>query len=243
MQDTLKLQTFLAHAGISSRRGSEKLIEEGLVTVNGEPAHIGQRVSVKKDVIKYKGEKVTLTTVLSYYIVHKPVGYVSTTSDELDRKTVLKLLPQSVSEGLYPVGRLDQDSEGLLLLTNDGDLTYVLTHPKFSVQKTYHVLLRGIPTTPALDHLKRGVKLSDEYVKPINVKILGHESKNTWLEITISEGKKHQVKRMVKRIGYEVLRLIRTQMGPLVLEGLKTGEFREITEQEREQLMKLKKIS
>lgn len=243
MQDSVKLQAFLAHAGIASRRASEKLIEEGLVTVNGKAAHLGQRVSPSSDVIKFKGKTVSLNTQHSYYILHKPTGYVSTTSDELGRKTVLKLLPAELSEGLYPVGRLDQDSEGLLLLTNDGDLTYVLTHPKFSIEKTYKVLLQGIPSTLALNHLKRGVKLSDEYIKPVSVNILGHENNNTWLEVTISEGKKHQVRRMIQRIGYEVIRLVRVKMGPLELGELKRGSYREVTEAEKEALMELKKTS
>ncbi|MEO8580981.1 MAG: pseudouridine synthase [Patescibacteria group bacterium] len=243
MQTTIKLQSFLAHSGVSSRRGAEKLIEEALVTVNDQPAHIGQRISVQKDKIRYRGKLISVSSVLSYYIIHKPVGFVSTTSDELERKTVLELLPEELRTGLYPVGRLDQDSEGLLLLTNDGDLTYILTHPKFEIEKTYQVLLQGIPSTRALDHLKRGVKLKDEYVKPVKITIMKHENKNTWLEIVISEGKKHQVKRMVNRIGYEVLRLIRVKMGPLELGELKKGEFRVLTDEELEKLLLLKKKS
>jgi pseudouridine synthase len=240
VSETIKLQAFLARAGISSRRGSEKLILDGLVSVNGQIAHIGQRIDPSKDIIEYQGKIVRMVTGLSYYLLHKPPGYVSTTSDELGRKTVLNLLPESIRSGLYPVGRLDQDSEGLLLLTNDGDLTYMLTHPKFQIQKTYEVLLEGIPSTPALEHLKRGVKLDDEYIKPVKMNILGHENRNTWLEITIDEGKKHQIKRMIKRTGYEVLRLKRTKMGPLELGHLKRGEYRTLTKEEENTLIQLK---
>lgn len=243
MQDTLKLQTFLAHAGIASRRASEKLIEEGLVTVNGKLAHLGQRISPNKDEVKYKGTKVSVLSDLTYLLLHKPAGYVSTTNDELGRKTVLNLLPLEKRAGLYPVGRLDQDSEGLLLLTNDGELAYVLTHPKFEIEKTYHVLLEGIPSTPALKHLERGVKLNDEYVKPVKTSILRRENKNTWLEIVIAEGKKHQVKRMINRTGYEVLRLIRVKMGPLELGDLLKGEYRELSQEEINTLRHLKNSS
>lgn len=242
MPETIKLQSFLAHAGVASRRASEKLIEEGQVTVNGQVAHIGQRITPNKDTVEHNGKKVSLQGDFSYFLVHKPVGFVSTTSDELKRKTILELLPPQFRTGMYPVGRLDLDSEGLVLLTNDGPLTFVLTHPQFEIQKTYQVLLQGIPSTPALSHLRRGVKLKEGYFIPISLEILRHEDKNTWLEIVISEGKKHQVKRMMNRIGYEVMRLIRTQMGPLELGELQKGSYRELTKDETSTLLQMKGI-
>lgn len=236
-EQSIKIHAYLAHCGIASRRASEKLIQEEKVWVNGQFATIGQRVDPQQDVIEVEvkpGKRTIINQVASpkYFLLNKPRGYVSTASDELGRKTVLKLLPQT-EDRLYPVGRLDIDSEGLLLLTNDGDLAYTLTHPKFEVPKTYHVLLKGIPSTPALNHLKRGIKLAEEFVKPVSVSILRREEqKNTWIAITIKEGKYQQVRRMMKRTGYEVLRLIRVQMGTLELGDLPLGEVRELTEQE-----------
>lgn len=241
---SMKLQTYIAHLGVASRRAAEKMISEGEVWVNNHQAHIGQRIDPEKDVVKVKGHPLTdLNTPKKYFLLNKPVGVVSTTQDELQRKTVLSFLPQAQRIGMYPVGRLDMESEGAILLTNDGELAYILTHPKFEIQKTYHVLLSGVPTTPALKHLERGVKLADEYIKPVKISILGHENKNTWLEVVINEGKKHQVRKMIRRIGYEVLRLKRTNMGPLRLGDLGPGKIRSLTQEEYSDLLELKKLS
>lgn len=235
-QNTIKIHAYLAHRGVASRRASEKLVVEGKVKVNGEIATIGQRINPYKDKVTVDGKPLTTTTSQSkYYILNKPRNYVSTVNDELGRKTVLHFFPDA-TERLYPVGRLDVDSEGLLLLTNDGDVAYTLTHPKFQIEKTYQILLHGIPSTPALNLLKRGIKLREGFVKAMNLKILRREEGNTWLEITIREGRYQQVRRMMKRIGYEVDRLVRVKMGPLELGGLPKGTVRELSIEEEHEL-------
>lgn len=225
---SIKLQKYLAQQGVSSRRKAEEAISKGEVMVNGQSAHIGQRVDPVKDVVKYRGKVIMPDAQLRYFLAYKPVGYVSTTDDEMGRKTVLSLLPE-MEERLFPVGRLDIESEGLILLTNDGDLTYQLTHPSKQVAKTYHAYISGTPTTLALNHLKRGVKLKEGYTQPAEVSVLGHENNNTWLEITIHEGMNRQVRRMLERVGYDTKKLIRTQMGPFTLELLNDEEVVELS--------------
>lgn len=232
-----KLHAYLAHCGIASRRKAERMIEEGKVIVNGKTAHIGQRVNPQKDTVMVDGTPIKATEKLQYYLVYKPVGYVSTTADELGRRQVTQLVPST--ERLFPVGRLDKESEGLLILTNDGELTYRLTHPKYNIQKTYHVLIKGIPSTPALNHLKRGVKLKEGYVEPISMNILGHEEqKNTWIEIVIDEGMNQQIRRMIRRIGYDILLLKRVKMGPFELGELKPKQWRKLHSKDIEQFFK-----
>lgn len=227
-QTTQRLQTVLSQAGVASRRSAEILISEGKVFVNGEQAVLGQRVDPAQDKVSVNGKKIDLQReVLKYYLVYKPMGYVSTTSDELDRPTVLDVLPESArAQRLYPVGRLDFESEGLMLLTNDGDLTYKMTHPKFQIPKTYFAQLDRKPSSKALDHLRRGVRLKDGLTQPAQVEVASEHSlfrfaDNTdhanWISITITEGRNRQVRRMIQRVGYDTQRLIRTKMGPLSL--------------------------
>lgn len=240
MNSTVKVHQYLAHAGISSRRKAEQLILDGRIKVNGQPAHVGQRIDPQKDTVFFDDTKVNTSQDLVFYKMYKPRGFVSTLQDELGRKTVVDLLPE-IQERVYPVGRLDLESEGLLIMTNDGELTQILTHPKFEVEKTYHVLLQGIPSTPALQHLKRGVKLKEGYTKPVKMKILSRENQqNTWLELSIKEGRNQQVRRMIRRIGYEVLRLKRVQFGPVSLDSLAPGDVQSLSQQEIDQLTKMK---
>jgi len=218
--DSVKIHAFLAHQGVTSRRQAEEMIRLGRVKVNGQPALIGRRINPEVDRVEVDHRQVSAkATKPLYFLINKPVGYVSTTSDELGRKNVLDLLPKQTSR-LYPVGRLDLDSEGLMLLTNDGDLAFRLTHPKFEVNKTYHVLIIGTPTELALNHLRKGVKLKEGFTQPAQVEELRTEGDNTWLAITIHEGRYHQVKRMLERVGYETLRLIRVSLGQFNLEML-----------------------
>lgn len=239
-----KLHAFIAHQGYCSRRQAEVLISQGKVRVNGQLAKIGQRVDPTSDQISIdrKPLLVTASQEYTYYLVNKPLGYLSTTSDELNRNTVLDLIP-ATKDRLYPVGRLDKDSEGLMLLTNDGKFTQQLTHPSFETQKKYLVQLDRPMTLKAIEHLEKGVKLREGYTKPAVVSVIEPEEmprdKNltltqpgddpTWIEITIHEGRNHQVRRMFQRVGYEVLRLIRIQMGPFTLKQLGGQTYKKIT--------------
>ena len=234
---TIKLQLFLARAGIASRRKSEVLIDSGIVTVNGRKATIGQRVDPNLDTVFIDGKEIPKPQPHRYFLVNKPVGYISTTSDEKGRRTVLQLVPD-VSERLYPVGRLDQESEGLLLLTNDGELAQKLTHPRYEIPKTYEVLVAGTPTWKALEHLRRGVKLKDGFTKPADVEILTKEDHGTWLEITIEEGRNRQIRRMTERVGYDTKQLIRTKMGPFNLSDLGEKPCIEISKEKIRELIK-----
>lgn len=236
---TIKLQKFLAHAGAASRRAAEEMIAGGRVVVNGQTAKIGDRVDPESDEVHLDGKLVVLQKEKKYFLVNKPVGLLSTTSDELGRKTVLDILPESVTNQfrLFPVGRLDQDSEGLMLITNDGELTQKLTHPKFGIRKTYHALLDRTPSRLATDHLRTGVKLKEGMTAPADVILLDKQGDNQWLEITIHEGRNRQVRRMLQRVGYEILQLVRVSMGPFDIEMLEGRRYLELTADEVEALL------
>lgn len=226
---TQKLQAWIAHQGVASRRKAEAAIAAGEVTVDGVVAHLGQRIDPTTAKVLYQGKSISpqKKTHYLYYLVNKPVGVVSTTNDELGRENVVSLVPE-LTERLYPVGRLDKDSEGLMLLTNDGTLAYFLTHPKYEVLKTYHVLVKGTPTAKALHALKIGVMIDGVFTSPAIVEVLKKKEYETWLSITIHEGKQHQVRRMMRRVGYDVLQLIRVQLGPFKIEDLFGQPYRRI---------------
>lgn len=228
MREKPKLHAYLAQMGIASRRKAEELIQQGKVKVNGQVAVIGQRIDPETDRVAVADQPLDQKTPSpkAYYLVYKPVGYVSTTADELNRKTVLDLLPKSARHlRIYPVGRLDIESEGLMLLTNDGELTNQLTHPSYHIPKTYEVLVEGIPSQKALEHLKKGVKLVDGFIAADDVKVISHERGNTWLEITLHSGRNRIVRRMMRRVGYDVLKLIRTKIGEFTLDQLGDAAF------------------
>lgn len=228
-----KLHAALAQAGFASRRKAEMLIAEGKVTVNDQPAHIGQRVHPDTDIVKVLGKVIPLQTATRYLLLlNKPAGIVSTTSDELGRQTVLDYLQKEVSRTnpelaktlktlrLYPVGRLDLESDGLMIITNDGALTQKYTHPSFESFKTYEVVVAGKPSFRALNHLERGVRLKEGFTAPAEVNVIHSGIEQSTLEITIHEGRHQQVRRMCERVGYPVLRLTRTKMGEYTLDDL-----------------------
>lgn len=220
----IRLNKYLASLGIASRRGIDALISQGEVTVNDHQAKLGDQIDPSKDQILVKGKAVNPKTQLEYYLVNKPTGYVSTTSDPQNRRTITSLV--SSKARLYPVGRLDQDSEGLVLLTNDGELTNLLTHPKYHLPKTYEVVLEGKWTDTKKVKLETGIKLKDGLTAPAQVKIINLRPRRTVIHLTLFEGKNRQIRRMASALNLEVVRLQRIALGPLKLESLKPGESR-----------------
>lgn len=221
-----RLQKVLAQRGVGSRRACEELIAAGRVSVNGEPAELGRRVDVDVDVVAVDGAPVGIRPDLVHYALNKPAGVVSTASDPQGRPVVTDLVP--AEPRVHPVGRLDADSEGLLLLTNDGELTFHLTHPRFGVEKEYLVQVEGTPKPGALRRLREGVELEDGRTAPAKVAAAGPEA----LRMTIHEGRNRQVRRMGAAVGHPVVRLVRTRIGPVRLEGLQPGEWRPLTAEE-----------
>jgi 23S rRNA pseudouridine2605 synthase len=231
-----RLQKFLARCGIASRRKSEELIKQGGVLVNGKVVtEIGIKIDTKKDVVEVGGKPVKPQSYI-YILLNKPPGYVSAVADER-YETVLDIV--GIKEKVFPVGRLDKDSRGLLLLTNDGDLAYRLTHPKFEHEKKYLVEVRRIAAKSDIEKLVKGVMLEDGLAKAISAKLVKQKDDSSWIEITIGEGRKRQIKRMCQAIGFEVEDLMRISFGPLELAGLKQGHFRHLTQKEIKILQEL----
>jgi 23S rRNA pseudouridine2605 synthase len=224
--DGVRLQKVLAQAGLGSRRTCEELIERRRVRVNGEVAVLGRRVDPEHDLIEVDGAAIGVKEGLVHLLLHKPAGVITTVTDTLDRPTVLDLVP--AAPRVYPVGRLDADSEGLLLLTNDGELTHRLTHPSYGVDKEYLVEVEGAPQRGAVRRLREGVELDDGRTAPAKVAVLG----DRLLRITIHEGRNRQVRRMCEAVGHPVLRLVRTRIGPLTDRTLQPGTWRALTQDE-----------
>ena len=224
-----RLQKLIAQAGICSRREAEKIISAGRVTVDGKIfRELGAKADPSKNKIRVDGKLLHFGAEKIYLLLNKPRGYVSTVKDERGRKTVLDLLGENFSERLWPVGRLDLNSEGLLLLTNDGDLTNALIHPRFEVSKTYRAKISGDVTEEKLDKLRAGIELDDGLTAPAEIFLL---EKNL-VEVTIHEGRNRQVRRMFAAVGLDVKRLRRIKFSFLTLDGLKVGAFRKLTAEE-----------
>lgn len=228
----MRLQKFLAQAGVASRRKSEELILSGVVKVNEIiVTTLGTKVDPERDVVKYKDQIINKEEKLVYYMLNKPTGYVTTVKDEKGRKTVLDLL-KSIPERIYPVGRLDCDTSGLLLLTNDGDLTYLITHPKHEVPKTYIARVEGIPTESALRAFRNGLKIEDRMTSKAKISILSTDHKRASLAITIREGRNRQVRKMCAAMGTPVIELKRLSVGSITLDSLEIGKYRPLSEKE-----------
>jgi 23S rRNA pseudouridine2605 synthase len=225
-----RLQKVLARAGLGSRRTCEELIADGRVTVDGEVAVLGRRVDIERDRIELDGVAVVVDDALVYYLLNKPTGYVSTASDPQARPTVVELVP-SIPR-VYPVGRLDADTEGLLLLTNDGELTQLLTHPSHGVVKTYLAEVDGDPAPFAVRQLREGVELDDGRTAPARAKVVQRRGDTTAIEIGIHEGRNRQVRRMCAAVGHPVRRLVRTRIGPLHDRSLEPGAWRMLSRAE-----------
>lgn len=221
-----RLQKVLARTGIGSRRVCEELIADGRVTVNGEVAELGRRVDPDRDAVEVDGVRISVAEGLVHYLLNKPRGVVTTASDPQGRPTVVDLVPPEPR--VFPVGRLDVDTEGLLLLTNNGDLAHRLTHPSFGVEKEYVAHVEGRPTPSALRRLREGVDLDDGRSAPAKASLV----EPSVLRVTIHEGRNRQVRRMCEAVGHPVVRLVRTRIGPLADRRLKPGEWRELTSDE-----------
>jgi 23S rRNA pseudouridine2605 synthase len=226
-----RLQKFLARAGVASRRAAEGYIRAGRVAVNGQVVTVmGVKVDPDRDVIQVDGRPVRVTGAPRTIMLHKPSGYVCTTSDPQGRRVVTELLGDNAAR-LYPVGRLDYDATGLLLFTNDGELAYRLTHPSYLVPRTYRVTVAGAVSRETLRQLAAGVDLDGRMVYP-EVNVSKRQPEKTVLEVTVHEGRYHLIKRLLEKVGHPVMRLKRIAFGPLKLEGLPRGAFRELSRRE-----------
>jgi 23S rRNA pseudouridine2605 synthase len=226
-----RLQKILARSGYGSRRSCEELILAGRVRVNGQIAGLGSKADPEKDRIQVDGKLVTAAEPMVYIALYKPRGVISAVSGEDDRMTVRDLV--TVSEHIYPVGRLDVDSEGLILMTNDGELANRLTHPRYEHEKEYRVLVARHPDEAQLQTWRRGVVLEDGYrTKPADVRIESNAGKGTWLRITLREGRKRQIRETGALIGLPVVKIIRVRIGSLYLGVLSPREWRYLTQQE-----------
>lgn len=232
MAELIRLQKYMALCGVASRRKAEELITAGAVCVNTVCIRaLGTKIDPDCDVVTVNGKRLTMPTDSVYIMLHKPRGYVSTVRDNLGRKTVMDLIPQDLGR-LYPVGRLDYDSEGLLLLTNDGDFTYRLTHPGHEVSKTYRVTVSGQMTESDYEKLRQGVVIDGRMTHPATVKPLHTEGMRTVFLITIHEGRNRQVRKMCVAVGHSVMTLCRIAEGALQLGTLPCGAWRHLTPDE-----------
>lgn len=227
----VRLQKYMAENGIASRRKSEELIAAGKVRVNGKIAAIGDKVDPKHDKVTVSGKRVVKVKKNVYIMLHKPRGFITTMHDEMDRKCVAELI-QDVPERVYPVGRLDRESEGLLLLTNDGEFANALTHPSRHVPKTYRVTVRPDVTKEQLAAFENGIEIDGRPTLPAEVRVLDKQEGRVVLEVVIYEGRNRQIRKMCEALGLEVARLKRTKIGSLKLGMLKQGEYRYLSEDE-----------
>lgn len=231
--DKQRLQKVLAHAGVASRRASETLIEEGRVAVNGQVVTtLGTKVDPQRDTIAVDGHVLSSQVQPPVYIIlNKPRNILSAAKDDRGRKTVVDLV--DVSERVHPVGRLDLQSEGLILLTNDGDLTKKLTHPSHRIEKEYQVLVEGKPSTATLFKWRQGgIDVAGRPTAKAVVERMKYESGSTWLQVILTEGRKRQIREVARALGHRVKKLIRVRIGPIRLGGLKTGSWRHLTQSE-----------
>ena len=239
VEESIRLQKFLANSGVASRRKCEELILEGKVSVNGQIVkELGTKVNPAVDKVEYCGNPVFSSNKFVYILLNKPIGYVTTAKDQFDRDSVLDLV--KVKERVVPVGRLDMYTSGALILTNDGDFVYKVTHPKHEITKTYTVTVRGVIENDAVEKLRNGVEIEDYKTRPAKVKILKtDEEKNiSRLEITIHEGKNRQVRKMCKAVGSKVVALHRSKIGDIGVKDLKLGTWRYLKDFEVKKILK-----
>ncbi len=229
--EEIKLQKYVSDCGLMSRRAAEREIEAGNFQVNGVTATIGMRVDPNNDAVTYKGKSVTAESGRKVYIMlYKPKGVVTTMSDEKGRKSVKDIVDVGVR--VYPVGRLDLNSEGLLLMTNDGELTNAITHPRNEIQKVYTVTLKGKVENEELDRLRAVRDLDGEKIAPFGLELVTRNDQNSVVKFTLSEGKNREIRRICEQVGVNISKLKRVALGPLRLGNMKSGEYRELTSSE-----------
>jgi len=226
-----RLQRLLARAGYGSRRSCEELIIQGRVTLNGTVATLGDRADPVEDEVRVDGLEVNLDPNVKYYAFHKPAGVVTTMSDPQGRPDIRAFVPEE-GPRVFPVGRLDRDTEGLLLLTNDGDLANALMHPRFGVEKEYLAEVEGVPTPKHVGRLRRGVELEDGHARAKSARVAGRSGDRGAVRLVMTEGRKREVRRLLTAVGLPVTRLVRVRVGAIRLGGLPPGELRELTHDE-----------
>lgn len=234
-----RLQKYLANSGVASRRKCEDLILQGKIEVNGKVVtELGTKVNPERDIVKFNGKEVKQVEKMVYILLNKPIGYVTTADDQFGRETVLDLV--KVKERIVPVGRLDMYTSGALILTNDGDFVYKVTHPKHEIEKTYTVTVKGIIQNSEVEQLRKGVKIDDYITKPAKVKILKTDIEKdiSRLEITIHEGKNRQVRKMCEAVNRKVLALHRSKIGGIGVKDIELGKWRYLRENEIQKLVK-----
>ncbi len=236
MPKDLRLQKFMADAGIGSRRKSEEYIKKGRVKINGRPAKLGDKVDVKKDIVTVDGETVRFLDKKYYVMLHKPRGFVTTMSDELNRKCVADLI-KDIPARLYPVGRLDKDSEGLILMTNDGNFAQTVSHPSGHVSKLYRVSVKPAVTEEQVTKMAVGIEIDGVKTKPCNIRVVTNEPNRSVMEIVLNEGRNRQIRKMCEAVGLEVLRLKRNSIGPIKLGMLQPGQYRELSKDETRRIV------
>ncbi|MEI7885082.1 MAG: pseudouridine synthase [Clostridia bacterium] len=235
----MRLQKYMAACGVASRRKAEEIILSGSVMVNGKKIiELGTQVDEKKDEVRVQGKLLQLEGQKVYIMLNKPKGYVTTVTDPQGRPTIMELLPK-MQERVYPIGRLDFATSGLILLTNDGDFTNHMMHPRFQIEKVYVALVTGVPTEEKLVKLRTGLMIEEQMTAPAKVRILEKTANRSKIEIIIHEGRKRQIRRMIKAIGHEIVELERVQIGPLVLQNLPAGGFRSLSQAELIAIRKL----
>jgi 23S rRNA pseudouridine2605 synthase len=233
-----RVQKILARAGVAARRKSEEMVRQGRVTINGEIAHLGSKADSATDSIKVDGKRIQTSKTHRYLLLNKPRGYLTAVADEAGRPTVIQLVPQPMRKALIPVGRLDYQTEGLLLLTDDGEFAQRISHPRYGCHKTYEVKVKGTPEERQLDRIRRGIVLDGRRTLPCRVEFLKStaardaEGGNAWFGVELSEGRTRQIREMFFRIGHPVQKLRRIAIGALRDETLPVGALRELTERE-----------
>jgi 23S rRNA pseudouridine2605 synthase len=224
-----RLQKILAHAGVASRRKAEQLIADGRVELNGKVVReLGTKADPRADVIRVDGRAIADPEDKVWFVLYKPAGVVTTLNDPEGRPTIAEYL-RAIPERVYPVGRLDYDAEGALLVTNDGELAHELMHPRFGVPRTYLAKVAGVPKADQIDRLTSGVRLEDGRAKALEAAVQSHTPRNTWVRVVVSEGRPHLVKRLMEAVGAPVLKLYRADYGGVDVAGMQPGEVRELT--------------